>query len=95
MSEPYRSRPPLTWARLAMWSAGRRACHYCGRALTKKIGRDDTLTVDHRIPRAKGGRDKLANFVPACSACNNAKADMTEEEFLASRRFKAIAKEAA
>lgn len=50
------------------------------------------LTIDHVLPRAKGGRDKLANFVPACPACNNAKGDMTEEEFRATRAHKRLVK---
>lgn len=40
--------------------------------------RDDDeimITKDHIIPRAKGGANKLTNYQPMCSPCNNAKAD--------------------
>lgn len=32
-------------------------------------------TLDHFIPRAKGGLNAISNLVPACIACNAAKAD--------------------
>jgi hypothetical protein len=42
-------------------------CNYCG-AKTK-------LSIDHLIPRAKGGADKAENMVWACKSCNSAKSD--------------------
>lgn len=42
-----------------------RECAYCG--VTGK------LTVDHLIPRMKGGTDQGANLVLACGPCNSAK----------------------
>lgn len=49
-------------------------CHYCGR---------DGATIDHLLPRSKGGRSTPTNCVCACYACNQLKADRTREEFLA------------
>lgn len=43
------------------------------------------LEMDHVEPRARGGSDGVANRVPACHACNQAKADKLLEEFLADR----------
>jgi 5-methylcytosine-specific restriction endonuclease McrA len=31
------------------------------------------LTIDHVIPRADGGPDRLANYQPLCGPCNQAK----------------------
>lgn len=49
------------------------SCVYCGSTRT--------LTLDHVIPRAKGGKDTWENLVTACHACNNEKADLTLEEW--------------
>jgi 5-methylcytosine-specific restriction endonuclease McrA len=50
-------------------------CGYCGRG-------DLPLTVDHIIPKAKGGTDSWENLVCACTFCNNRKGDRTPEEAL-------------
>jgi hypothetical protein len=42
-------------------------CQYCGS--TKH------LTIDHIIPRSKGGGDNWFNLVVACSTCNTKKGD--------------------
>jgi hypothetical protein len=41
-------------------------CAYCG---------SPANTVDHIIPRSKGGTDHLENLVAACSRCNYSKSD--------------------
>ncbi len=43
-------------------------CQYCGE--TKK-----PLTIDHVIPRNKGGQDTWENLVAACAKCNTKKGD--------------------
>lgn len=48
-------------------------CAYCGRG-------DITLTIDHIIPRSRGGEDTWDNLVAACNKCNNLKGDSTPEE---------------
>jgi len=42
-------------------------CQYCG---TKK-----NLTIDHVIPRSKGGKDTWENLVACCNPCNLKKGD--------------------
>ena len=44
-------------------------CVYCDEECI--IG--DTLTIDHIIPRALGGKTKLSNLAPACKLCNELK----------------------
>lgn len=46
-------------------------------------------TADHVIPVAEGGRDELANLVPACVPCNRHKGKRVTEtdETKASRRW--------
>lgn len=48
-------------------------CGYCGRG-------DLPLTIDHIIPKARGGSDTWENLVAACLPCNNRKGHRTPEE---------------
>lgn len=56
-------------------------CVYCGRG-------DLQLTLDHIIPRSRGGGDTWENLVAACLKCNNKKGDRTPQE--ANMRLKVI-----
>lgn len=63
--------------KLKIWgSRRRRECHWCGVRLTF-----DEATVDHRVPRAKGGTDASENLVIACVPCNTEKADKMPLEY--------------
>jgi len=48
-------------------------CAYCGRS-------DLQLTIDHIVPKARGGDDSWENLISACTRCNNRKGDRTPEE---------------
>jgi 5-methylcytosine-specific restriction endonuclease McrA len=50
-------------------------CQYCGRR-----GTAFDLTLDHILPRSRGGRTVAENLVAACQVCNNRKGDRTPEE---------------
>ncbi len=47
-------------------------CQYCG---TKA-----SLTLDHVIPKSKGGDSSWKNLITACSKCNNKKGNMTPKQ---------------
>ena len=47
-------------------------CQYCG--TTKD------LTIDHVIPRSRGGKSTWTNLVTACKKCNSKKSDFTLEK---------------
>jgi 5-methylcytosine-specific restriction endonuclease McrA len=61
---PYRARVPLTRAGL-MYRDNYR-CAYCG-------GRAET--IDHVVPRSRGGPHTWQNCVASCAKCNHRKAD--------------------
>ncbi len=42
----------------------------------------DRATVDHMIPKSKGGASCYHNYAAACLRCNNAKADLPLYVFL-------------
>jgi 5-methylcytosine-specific restriction endonuclease McrA len=50
-------------------------CQYCG---VKKTPGD--LTLDHILPRSRGGDNSPMNIVTACVACNNRKGNRTPSE---------------
>lgn len=50
----------------------KQTCQYCGS--TQK------LTLDHVIPRSKGGKHSWDNVVTACAACNAKKGDRTPQQ---------------
>lgn len=61
---PYRARVPLT--RAGLMHRDRHRCAYCG-------GRAET--IDHVIPRSRGGEHTWQNCVACCVRCNHRKAD--------------------
>jgi 5-methylcytosine-specific restriction endonuclease McrA len=50
-------------------------CQYCGREFP---GRE--LTMDHVVPRSRGGSSSWENLAACCFPCNNRKADRTPAE---------------
>ena len=72
----YVRRPRMTMRRItrkAVFARDRYTCQYCG--LTG--GR---MTVDHVVPRARGGPSSWENSVTACAPCNVKKADKLVHE---------------
>jgi 5-methylcytosine-specific restriction endonuclease McrA len=61
---PYRARVPMT--RAALMHRDRFRCAYCGCKAD---------TVDHVVPRSRGGEHSWENCVAACATCNHRKAD--------------------
>ena len=77
---PYRRPVPMTRAGI-LRRDGRR-CAYCTR-------RADT--IDHVVPRSRGGTHSWENCVAACRLCNSRKADRLLDELGWSLRMKPIA----
>lgn len=64
-------RPALT--RRAIHDRDDHTCQYCGQ-------RTAHPTLDHVVPRHRGGRTSWTNLVTACRACNHRKGGRTPDE---------------
>lgn len=53
----------------------RHTCQYCAEKMNPA-----KLTLDHVVPRSRGGASTWENLVAACLPCNNRKANRTPEE---------------
>jgi 5-methylcytosine-specific restriction endonuclease McrA len=52
-------------------------CQYCG-----KSSKDQTkLTIDHVMPKSRGGDSSWTNLVAACERCNGVKGNKTPKEW--------------
>ena len=68
-----RPRPRVKLSRREVFVRDRYTCQYCGRQ-----GHD--LTLDHLVPRHRGGGHTWENLVTACTTCNHRKGGKTLEE---------------
>jgi len=68
-----RPRPVVKMTRKEVLLRDDHTCQYCG-----KRGHD--LTLDHVIPRHRGGQHTWENVVAACKACNHRKGGRTVKE---------------
>lgn len=50
-------------------------CAYCGNTVTRQA-----LTIDHILPRSRGGQLSMLNAVACCQRCNSLKGNRTPEE---------------
>jgi 5-methylcytosine-specific restriction endonuclease McrA len=66
---PYRG---VELSRLNIFKRDNHACQYCGS--------DKDLSIDHVLPRSRGGGSSWKNLVAACKPCNSRKGDETPEE---------------
>ena len=67
---------------------GTLTCVYCNKPdlKLKADKRHEAATVDHVVPKSKGGKaDDFNNFAVCCNSCNKKKDSATAEEFRNSR----------
>ncbi len=50
-------------------------CFYCGIECAMSFHGKKRITVDHKIPKSKGGGNHMDNLVTCCHECNSKKAD--------------------
>ena len=68
-----RPRPQMRLSRREIFVRDRYTCQYCGRSTHE-------LTLDHVLPRHRGGPHSWENLVSACKQCNHRKAGRTPKE---------------
>ena len=68
-----RPRPRVKLSRREVFARDRHTCQYCGR-------QTHDLTLDHVVPRHRGGGHTWENLVTACKPCNHRKGGKTLEE---------------
>jgi 5-methylcytosine-specific restriction endonuclease McrA len=68
-----RPMPKLKLSRQNLLARDRHTCQYCG-------ARSKNLTIDHVIPRDRGGTHSWTNLVTCCMKCNNKKRNRTPRE---------------
>jgi 5-methylcytosine-specific restriction endonuclease McrA len=68
-----RPRPRVRLTRREVFLRDHHTCQYCGL-------RTRDLTLDHVVPRHRGGRHSWQNLVSACRSCNHRKGGRTPEE---------------
>lgn len=66
------------WSRTGVLARDGRRCAYCHGAAT---------TIDHVLPRSRGGKNTWRNTVAACDRCNQRKGDRTPDEWGHPLRF--------
>ena len=68
-----RPRPKVKLTRKEIFRRDNYTCQYCGRHTFD-------LTIDHILPRHRGGQQIWTNVVAACPACNHKKGGRTPDE---------------
>ena len=68
------------------------ACWYCHGLMrpVHDFNEPRSTTLEHRVPKSRGGRGGGCNAVAACQRCNTLKGSMTDAEFLASKAFRSV-----
>ena len=56
--------------RLIAWRNHDAHCYFCKTLITLA-----EMTIDHLIPKSKGGTNHISNLVPCCKPCNQKKAN--------------------
>ena len=73
-----------TWSKRAVLERDNYTCIYCGIGLgEKRHGRviaKTSFTIDHIVPRSRGGINSWGNTACACNTCNNRKGSRTPHE---------------
>jgi 5-methylcytosine-specific restriction endonuclease McrA len=65
----------VAFSRRNIYRRDRYTCQYCGARPGSEL-----LSIDHVLPRSRGGRSTWENCVLACLACNKRKANRTLDE---------------
>ena len=76
----------LRFSRRTIWRRDNHHCMYCGCKVSDKPGYEGT--IDHILPKSRGGETTWTNCVLSCITCNSQKADRTPEEAIKGKKDK-------
>lgn len=62
-------------------------CFYCAKSLEEMLS-DESHTIDHLIPKSKGGKNEEENLVLSCRSCNSKKGTKTLEQLKKMEKIK-------
>lgn len=79
----YLSRAKIGWSKLNIHLRDDFTCQYCGKKLNKS-----SATVDHILPKSRGGKNEWKNTVCSCKKCNKLK----DNKLLENTKMKLIKK---
>ena len=65
----------VNFTRRNLYTRDSYTCQYCAYGFTPK-----DLTIDHVVPRSRGGPNSWTNCVTSCESCNSKKANRTPQE---------------
>ena len=71
---------------LKSWDAGFR-CLYCKKEMDLPFEHEYSFSIDHTIPRAKGGKDEVSNLEIVCRNCNYLKGTMSAKKYINRMRY--------
>jgi len=73
----------------AKWEASSGTCCLCGESINPDLKSPDpmSLTVEHKVPIARGGRHDIDNIDFAHRVCNSSKGARTTEEYMERRKL--------
>jgi len=69
----------VVFSRRNLFKRDKYCCQYCNKQFRSENAMKD-LTIDHILPRSRGGKSSWENCVLACVDCNKRKANRTPDE---------------
>ena|SRR6478736_4480413 len=73
--EDFKERASVNPERKVLYGRDRYMCCYCGQGFAPH-----QLTIEHIVPKSRGGKNTYMNTITACRRCNHRKADRSLEE---------------
>lgn len=75
LGDSFFTRESIYTDRMILYARDKYTCAYCGEEFSGY-----KLTIDHVMPRSRGGKNVWQNCVTSCKPCNHRKSDRTPEE---------------
>lgn len=57
-------------------------CYWCNHGMRPEFGFQNSVTVEHLLPRSQGGGNSVSNLQAACARCNRIRGVQDHDEFM-------------